>query len=258
MKRTAIVTGVNRKGIGRGITEVLAQKGVKVLMLSRNEERLREVEKELKSSGLDIEAWKLDLTDRKELKKTVADIIKKHEKIDILVNNAGLMPLPFSLAETDDKLWDDLIAVNLTATFHMTKALIPHMSEKKYGRIINISSVSARKTVAFFVAYAAAKGALHAFTTALANELTSKGITVNCVLPGFTETDEMHRIWGSVAKKSGVSEEELLKPFWEQIPIGRWIQPNEIGHMVSFLASEEAGVITGQLIKVDGGYDNHD
>ena len=258
MKRTAIVTGVNKSSIGRGISEVLSQKGFKVLMLSRSPEKLTAVEKEMLAAGFDVEAWPLDITDRKSVSSTISGIIAKYGSIEVLVNNAGLMPFPSALQETDDKLWDDLVNVNLTGTFNVTKAVLPHMLSKKYGRIINISSVSARKTVGHFVAYAAAKGALHAFTAALANETTGQGVTVNCVLPGFTETDEMHRIWGTLAKNSGITEDELLKPFWAQIPIGRWIQPREIGNTVAFLASDEAQVVTGQIIKVDGGYDNHE
>ena len=258
MKRIAIVTGVNKKGIGGGVSRILAKEGFKVLIVARSADKLAEVEKEMKAEGLDIECWPSDITDRPRIAKTVSDIIAKYGQIDVLVNNAGLMPFPSALQDTDDKLWDDLVNVNLTGTFNITKAILPHMLEKKYGRIINISSISARKTVGYFVAYAAAKGALHAFTTALANETTASGVTVNCILPGFTETDEMHRIWGTLAEKSGVTEDELLKPFWAQIPVGRWLQPEEIGNAVAFFASEKAGVITGQIMKVDGGYDNHD
>jgi len=258
LKRIAIVTGVNKKGIGGGIAKVLAEDGFKVIILARSADKLSDVEKEMKAQGLDVESWPSDITDRARISKTITDIIAKYGQIDVLVNNAGLMPFPSALQETDDKLWDDLVNVNLTGTFNITKAVLPHMLGKKYGRIINISSISARKTVGYFVAYAAAKGALHAFTTALANETTASGVTVNCILPGFTETDEMHRIWGTLAKNSGVTEDELLKPFWAQIPVGRWLQPEEIGNAVAFLAGEKAGVITGQIVKVDGGYDNHD
>ncbi|MBN1299402.1 MAG: SDR family oxidoreductase [Actinobacteria bacterium] len=258
MSNLAIVTGAFKGGIGGGISRVLAQDGFKVLMLARNAQRLSKLEAELKSDGLDVESWSSDITDRQRIKSTVNGIQDKYGQIHVLVNNAGLMPFPASLQETDDKLWDDLVNTNLTGTFNMTKAVLPGMIDKKYGRIINISSVSARKTVGNFVAYAAAKGALHAFTTALANEVGVNGITVNCILPGFTETDTMHHIWGTVAEGAGMSEDELLKPFWAQIPLGRWIQPEEIGNAVAFLASDRAAVITGQILKVDGGYDNHD
>lgn len=258
MSKIAIVTGAFKGGIGGGISKVLAQDGFKVIMLARNAERLEKLENELKAEGLEVKSWPSDITDRQKIKKTIADILKKYGQIHVLVNNAGLMPFPSTLQDTDDNLWDDLVNTNLTGTFNITKAALPSMLDKKYGRIINISSVSARKTVGNFVAYAAAKGALHAFTTALANEVSANGITVNCILPGFTETDTMHHIWGTVADGAGVSEDELLKPFWAQIPLGRWIQPEEIGSAVAFLASDRAEVITGQIIKVDGGYDNHD
>jgi NAD(P)-dependent dehydrogenase (short-subunit alcohol dehydrogenase family) len=257
MKQVALLTG-SAGGMGRGTARVLAEKGFKVLLLDRNEEKLAKAVKEMEQKGLDVEAWPSDIVDRPKLAKTITEIIAKHGHIDALVNMAGLMPLPCSLTDTDDKLWDDMVAVNFTGTFNVTKAVLPHMIKEKYGRIVNISSISARKTVGYFVGYAAAKGALHAFTTALANEVTGQGITVNCVLPGFTETEEMHRIWGAVAQSSGITEEEILKPFWAQIPIGRWVQPEEIGTAVAFLVSEEARVVTGQILRVDGGYDSHD
>jgi len=257
VKNIALVTGVS-KGIGRGIVAQLAKNNVKVYMMARNEERLSEIEKEMQDQGFDVVSCAADITDRKILNEKVKAILDAEGKIDILVNNAGLMPFPVTLAETEDQLWDDLVNVNLTGTFNVTKAVLPSMLENKYGRIINISSVSARKVVGMFVGYAAAKGGLHAFTAALANEVTTQGITVNCILPGFTETEQMHHIWGTLAELAGITEDEILAPFWQQVPIGRWIQPEEIGAVVAFLASEAAGVVTGQLIKVDGGYDNHE
>ena len=257
MKKIALVTGVSQ-GIGYGIASQLAKQGAKVFIMARNEERLVQISNKLKAEGLDVVACAADITDRPSLNQKIKKIISEEGKIDILVNNAGLMPFPGPLQDLDDQLWDDMIEVNLTGTYNVTKAVLPSMLANRFGRIINISSVSARKTVGMFVGYAAAKGGLHAFTAALANEVTSAGITVNCILPGFTETEEMHRIWGTLAKNAGMTEDEILAPFWQQVPIGRWIQPEEIGAVVAFLAGENAGVVSGQIIKVDGGYDNHE
>ncbi len=255
-KRVAVVTG-SGKGIGRCVAEVLADQGYTVLLVARNSERLEKTSKEINSSGGNSEPWPCDITDRPAVAKLIKSIKEHHGQIDVLVNMAGLMPFPSPLHEMSDDLWDDLINTNLTGTYNVTKAVLPVMLERKYGRIINISSVSALKTVANFVAYAAAKGALHAFTTSLAQEVTSKGITVNCVAPGFTETEEMHRIWGTLAEQSGITEDEMLSGFWAQIPIGRWIQPGEIAKTVAYLASEDTAVVSGQILVVDGGYDSH-
>ncbi|MDO5552568.1 MAG: SDR family NAD(P)-dependent oxidoreductase [Planctomycetia bacterium] len=255
MKKVAIVTGVSR-GIGYGISLVLAQADYRVIMIARNQQRLAEIEKEFKDMGLDVKAIPLDITDRPAVRATIADILADYGQVDVLVNCAGLMPLPQTLVDMDDQLWDDMITVNLTGTYNVTKAVLPAMIEKKFGRIINFSSVSATKPVQSFVGYGTAKGGLHAFTAALANEVSKFGVTVNAIAPGFVETEEMHRIWGSVARDAGVSEESMLAPFWQQIPLGRWIQREEIGRVILFLASDTAAIITGQLLIADGGYDN--
>ncbi|MBM3706295.1 MAG: SDR family oxidoreductase, partial [Actinobacteria bacterium] len=157
MAKIAIVTGAFKGGIGGGISKVLAQDGFKVIMIARNKERLAKLEAELKGAGLDVESWPSDITNRTGIRSTISDILSKYGQIHVLVNNAGLMPFPSTLQDTDDNLWDDLVNTNLTGTFNITKAVLPSMLDKKYGRIINISSVSARKTVGNFVAYAAAK-----------------------------------------------------------------------------------------------------
>lgn len=193
------------------------------------------------------------------MRRFVADARERFGRIDVLVNNAGLMPMPATLVDMDDQVWDDLLAVNTTGTYNMCKAVLPVMIEKGFGPIVNISSVSAKHTWAAFVAYAATKGALHAFTTVLAKEVAAHGITVNCVLPGFTRTPEMERIWGQIASGAGTTMDALVDPILkDKVPINRWLKPEEIGYMVSFLASRRADGITGQLHYVDGGLDAHD
>ena len=122
-----------------------------------------------------------------------------------------------------------------------------------------MSSVAAKLTFPAFAAYGAAKAALHALTSALAKEVAAHKITVNCILPGFTRTEEMEHIWGTIATASGQTLDELVNPILEsKVPINRWLQPEEIGYMISFLASRKADGITGQLFTVDGGLDAHD
>jgi 3-oxoacyl-[acyl-carrier protein] reductase len=253
-----IVTG-GGKGIGKGIAKVLAAEGATVVVAGRSEDRLCQTATEIIAGGGQATALRLDITDRPGVATFVQQVRQQFGRIDVLVNNAGLMPLPGSLATFDDQLWDDLFAVNTTGTYNMTKAVLPAMSEQKSGRIINISSISAKLTWPAFVAYGAAKAALHAFTTALAREVAGDGITVNCVLPGFTRTEEMERIWGTVAQSAGKTMDELVNPILEsRVPIKRWLRPEEIGYMVSFLASPRAAGITGQMFVVDGGLDAHD
>jgi NAD(P)-dependent dehydrogenase (short-subunit alcohol dehydrogenase family) len=256
--QVCIVTG-GGKGIGQGIAKVLAAEGATVIVAGRGEDRLRQTAADIVAGGGKAAALRLDITDRPGVAAFVKQVRQRFGGIDALVNNAGLMPMPGNLATFDDRLWDDLFAVNTTGTYNMTKAVLPAMSERKSGRIVNISSISAKLTWPAFVAYGAAKAALHAFTTALAREVAGDGITVNCVLPGFTRTEEMERIWGTVAHQAGKTMDELIDPILEsRVPIKRWLRPEEIGYMVSFLASPRAAGITGQLFVVDGGLDSHD
>jgi NAD(P)-dependent dehydrogenase (short-subunit alcohol dehydrogenase family) len=256
--QVCVVTGAG-KGIGRGIATVLAREGATVIAASRNEANLRATQQSIEAAGGNAVAMPLDITDRGGVKAFVEKVMAQFGRIDVLVNNAGLMPLPVYFAQADDQLWDDLFRVNTTGTYNVTKAVLPRMIEQKFGRVINFSSVAAKLTFPAFVAYAAAKGALHAFTTALAKEVATDGITVNCILPGFTRTEEMERIWGTVATASGQTLDELINPILDaKVPIKRWLQPEEIAHMVSFLASRKADGITGQLLVIDGGLDAHD
>jgi len=256
--QVCIVTGGGR-GIGRGIATVLAREGASVVVAARNQENLETTARSICDSCGLAYAIAVDITDRSMVREFVNDVLQKFGKIDALVNNAGLMPMPATLLDTEDSVWDELFAVNATGTFNITKAVLPSMIEKGFGRIINISSVSAKYTWAHFVAYAAAKGSLHAFTTALAKEVAPNGITVNCVLPGFTRTEEMERIWGTIAESAGTTIDELVNPILkDKVPVNRWLQPEEIGNMVAFLASRKADGITGHLHYVDGGIDAHD
>ncbi len=256
--QVCVVTGAG-KGIGRAVATVLAREGAAVIAASRNEANLRITQQTIEAAGGRAVAMPLDITERSGVKQFVERVLADFGRIDVLVNNAGLMPLPAYFVEADDQLWDDLFRVNTTGTYNMTKAVLPSMMRQKFGRVINFSSVAAKLTFPAFVAYAAAKGALHAFTTALAKEVATDNITVNCILPGFTRTEEMERIWGTVATASGQTLDELINPILDaKVPIKRWLQPEEIGHMVSFLASRKADGITGQMLVVDGGLDAHD
>jgi NAD(P)-dependent dehydrogenase (short-subunit alcohol dehydrogenase family) len=256
--QVCVVTGGGR-GIGRGIADVLAAEGATVVLAARDGARLEAAASSIRAAGGEAHAATLDITDRPAVRQFAKEVRDRFGRVDVLVNNAGLMPMPMALTDMPDELWDDLLAVNATGTFNMTKAVLPGMIEQRFGRIINISSISAKYTWANFVGYGAAKGALHAFTTALAKEVAAHGITVNCVLPGFTRTEEMERIWGKIADAAGTTLDELVDPILaDKVPMNRWIQPREIGQMVAFLASRRADAITGQMHPVDGGLDAHD
>ncbi|MCC6444246.1 MAG: SDR family oxidoreductase [Armatimonadetes bacterium] len=247
------------KGIGRGTARVLASEGATVIVAGKSMARLEEAARDIRAAGGQAAALFLDITDQPGVAALVRSVTERFGGIDVLVNNAGLMPMPDNLVDFDDALRDELFRVNATGTYNMTKAALPQMIPRQFGRIINISSASARLVWPDFAACGAAKGALHAFTTALAKEVASSGITVNCILPGFTRTEEMERIWGEIGAAQRMTVDKLVQPILDaRVPMKRWMQPEEIGYTVSFLASRRADTIAGQLFTINGGLGTHD
>jgi 3-oxoacyl-[acyl-carrier protein] reductase len=218
-KRTVLVTGASR-GIGAAIAEVFTQRGWDVVRPGRDELDL--------ASAVSVHDYCRSL---------------KEAKIDALVNNAGVNHLA-SLAEIDDAKWDEMLRVNLTAVRLLTEAVVPGMSARSWGRIVNVSSIFSLVARSKRAAYAATKGAVNAFTRAAAVELAPRGILVNAVCPGYIGTD-MTRANNSAAD---------LEAIERTIPLDRLGDPLEIARVVAFLCSDEASYITGQLIVADGGF----
>jgi 3-oxoacyl-[acyl-carrier protein] reductase len=239
--RTAIVTGGSR-GIGKAIALELAKRGAKVVVnYVRSEKGAAEVVEQIKSSGGDALAVKADVSDINQASDLIKAAIEKFEKIDILVNNAGITrdTLIMMMSEED---WDDVQDINLKGTFNCSKAAVKHMMRKRYGRIINIASVAGQMGNAGQTNYSASKAGQIGFTKALAREIAPRNITVNAIAAGYVETD----IWDGVP-------EEIREGMLDLIPLGRKGEPEEIAYAVAFLASDEAGYITGQCLAIDGG-----
>jgi len=239
--RTAIVTGGSR-GIGKAIALELAKRGAKVIVnYVTSEKGASEVVEEIKSSGGDAVAIQADVSDTKQASDLIKAAIEKFDKIDILVNNAGITrdKLIMMMSEED---WDEVQDTNLKGTFNCSKAAVKHMMRKRYGRIINITSVSGQMGNAGQTNYSASKAGQIGFTKALAREIAPRNITVNAIAAGYVETD----IWDGVP-------EEIREGILDLIPLGRKCTPDEIAYAVAFLASDEAGYITGQCLAIDGG-----
>ncbi len=236
----AIVTGASR-GIGRGIAENLAEAGAHVVCVSRSLEAVKTVASELKSKGFQASFAACNIADFKEAADLIQSIVKDLGKIDILVNNAGITrdTLLMRMSEED---WDTVINTNLKGAFNTTKAVTRPMMRQRHGRIINISSVVGLTGNAGQTNYAASKAGLIGFTKATARELASRGITVNCIAPGYIETD----------MTAGLKP-EIKEAMIAQIPLRRIGNSKDIATMVQFLASDAAGYITGQTYAVDGG-----
>jgi len=239
--QVAIVTGA-AQGIGKGIALMLAEAGVKVAVADISD-KVGEVAEAISDLGSSALALKCDVADYSEVRKTSEAVLEKYGKADFLVNNAGIYPFkPFvDMTEAD---WDRVMNVNVKSIFNFTKALLPQMMQKNYGKIINLSSVAGEELgYANLVHYSASKSAIFGFTRSLALEVAKHGITVNSICPGAIETPGA----------AGAISKDVYEQIKSGIPLGRWGKPEDIGHAVLFLASEYGSYITGQCIVIDGG-----
>ena len=238
--KTAIVTGATR-GIGLSVAQCLAARGAKVACIGTNKDLLKQTEEGIRSSGGDAESFALDVTDDVAVDATAKEILAKFGKIDILVNNAGITQ-DMLLRRMTNEQWDSVIAVNLRGPFLMTRAICEPMRKAKYGRIINMSSVSGLIGNRGQANYCASKSGLIAFTKTVALELANRNITVNAIAPGFIETEMTAKL-----------DPLILQGAKDKTPVGRFGQPIDIANAVLFLASDYASFITGQVLTVDGG-----
>lgn len=240
--KVALVTGGSR-GIGRGIVQALASEGARVAFVYRgNKDAADSLVAELHAAGHQAEAYQGDVADPATAPRIVAEVLSKWSRLDILVNNAGIIRDGL-FVRMEAENWNDVMATNLNGMFSFCRAVMDQMVFKqKYGRIVNISSVAAQFVNAGQTNYSASKGAMNAFTRALAVEVGGRNVTVNALAPGFIETDMSE----AVRSKAG----DIIK---KMIPARRLGKPEDIASVVAFLCSDAAAYITGQLITVDGG-----
>lgn len=241
MKKTVVITGASR-GIGRAIAMRFAQNGYRVAGIyhhaSAQADRTRVL---LEQSGGEACLYACDVADRHAVDETLRQILAFLGHIDVLVNNAGIEQQKLFTQITNAD-WDRMIGVNLSGVFYLTRAVCEHMIARKYGRIINISSIWGQTGGSCEVHYSAAKAGVEGLTRALAKELAPSHITVNAVAPGAIAT--------SMTTHLG---EETCRMLEEEIPLGRLGKPEEVASAVYFLAGEDAGYITGQVLGVNGG-----
>jgi 3-oxoacyl-[acyl-carrier protein] reductase len=244
--RTALVTGA-ASGIGAGVAQHLASLGYRVGLLDRDHTGVREVANALCAAGGQALAVRADVSDETEVHAAVSDLRQELGEAEILVNNAGfardsnLVAMP-----TED--WDAVIATHLRGTYLLTRAVLPSMQRRRFGRIVNISSISALGH-AGRANYIAAKGGIEAFTKAVAHEVARDGITVNAIGPGVIVT----KMTELGARRAGRSLADHIEVLRQSVPVGRVGAPHDIARTVAFFAADDADFITGQIIYVSGG-----
>ena len=232
--KTALITGASR-GIGNAIALQLKEEGYRVLGTATSLAGVSKLEEE------GIEGLVLDLNSVESKEQLWEQVEKKEIQISVLVNNAGITRDNIVLRMSEDE-WQDIMNVNLSGTFYLSKKVLKMMLKLKWGRIINITSTSASIGNKGQSNYSAAKAGVEAFTKSLAREVGSRNITINSIAPGFIDTD-------MTQQSDGVNMDDLIK----EIPLGRFGKPDEVAHLTSFLCSEEASYITGQIIHINGG-----
>lgn len=238
--RTAIVTGASQ-GLGRAIAIELGRNGAKVACVARNAEKLAETVGAIAAAGGTAEAFSCDVKSKESVEQVIDAVCEKWGKLDILVNNAGVTRDTLLPRMTDDE-WDDVIITNLRGAFLFARAASRYMMRARYGRIINISSVSGLIGNAGQTNYSASKAGLIGMSRSLSKELAGRNVTVNCVAPGFIES-EMTKVLGPI----------VIEEAKKRIPAKRLGQPEDVAACVLFLASGAASYVTGQTLTVDGG-----
>jgi 2-deoxy-D-gluconate 3-dehydrogenase len=239
----AVITGGNG-GIGRSIEIGLAEAGASVAIFGRNEEKNKKTLSELKKIGIPSMAMQVDITNRSELKPAIKKVENELGGISILVNNAGIVSLSGGVLNETEEDWDGVIETQLNAVFLLSKLVAKSMVEKKRGKIINIGSMYSFFGSGLIPSYSAAKGAVIQLTKSMAVELAPNNVQVNAIAPGWFETDMTAPV-----KTMPLNDEIILRT-----PAGRWGQTAEIAGTAVFLASKASDFVTGETIRVDGGY----
>lgn len=251
--KAALVCG-SSSGLGRAIADKLAEEGCRVAINGRDQERLDHALGLLRERhSVEIEAFCADVSVPDEAESLVHQVNRRFGSVDILVCNAGGPPAgPFVELQRD--AWQRALELNLLSTIHLCRTAVPIMRERRWGRIVCLTSIAAKQPVPGLILSTTARAGVLGFAKALADEVAQYGITVNCVCPGYMETDRLIDVIGHRAAATGRSPQEVAGELLGDVPVGRIGRPEELAAAVAFLASVPAAYITGVALAVDGGY----
>lgn len=253
LKGKIALVAASSKGLGRACARELAREGARVMLCARDAGVLAATQAALAAeTGAEVLAVPADMTQAADIERVVAETAAHFGGLHIVVTNAGGPPAGYFM-EFDDAAWQAAVNLSLMSAVRLIRAALPHLRQARWGRIINITSLSVKEPLDNLVLSNSVRAAVHGLAKTLATQLAPDGITVNNVMPGYTQTDRINQLAAANAAKSGQTAEAVLTEMGKPIPMGRVGQPEEFAALVAFLASERASYITGVSVPVDGG-----
>ena len=253
LQNKAALVAAASKGLGRAVAEELAREGARVAICSRNETLIEHVAGEIAAAtGSEVLGLRADVSRTEDVEKLVSEVAGRFGTIDILVTNAGGPP-PGTFDTLENSAWTDAFHLNLLSVVNLCRAAIPYMRANRWGRIINVTSISVKQPVDGLLLSNSLRAGVVGLAKTLSKELGPDNILVNNVCPGFTRTERVDQLANATAERTGVSREDVFRDWESTIPLGRIGKTAEFAALVAFLASERASYITGTTIPIDGG-----
>ncbi len=253
LRKRSVIVAASSEGIARAAAQRFAMEGARLAMCSRDHDKLIAAVKEVRTlHPMEVIGQPVDVTDETAVQRFVEDVAKRFGGIDVCVTNAGGPPAKMFL-DTTNAEWRRAAEMNLMSIVYFARAVIPHMQQKKWGRIVTITSVSVRQPVGDLIYSNTVRAGVMGLVKSLSNEFGKDGITVNNVAPGFTATERLNDLVKKRAAQAGISEKEYFERLGSEAALGRVGLPEEIADAIVWLASERASYITGQTLLVDGG-----
>lgn len=251
--KVALVAAASR-GLGRATAMELAREGANLVICARGAEPLERTREAIASAtGVEVRAIAADLSQVTDIERVTSEALGAFGRVDVLVTNAGGPPAgPFEQFGWD--AWERTVNLTLRSVVELTRAILPGMRERRWGRVINVTSITVKQPVDNLILSNSVRSAVTGFARTLANEVAAEGITVNNILPGYTRTERVEELAQANAAREGVTPRDVLARFEREIPMRRLGEPEEFAALAAFLASERASYITGQSIVVDGGW----